>query len=58
MQKHSQEDPVYAGLPDIPAHARPKLRRIGRAVHPSEAEVAANPRARSAVMRVAERIAA
>ncbi|MDY0064943.1 MAG: 16S rRNA (cytosine(1402)-N(4))-methyltransferase RsmH [Steroidobacteraceae bacterium] len=58
IQKHSQEDPVYAGLPDIPIHARPKLRRIGRAVHPSAAETAANPRARSAIMRVAERRAA
>lgn len=58
MQKHSQEDPVYAGLPDVPAHARPKLKRVGRAIHPSEAEVAANPRARSAVMRTAERLAA
>jgi 16S rRNA (cytosine1402-N4)-methyltransferase len=58
MQKHSQEDPVYAGLPDIPAHARPKLRRIGRAVHPSAEEVGRNPRARSAIMRVAERVAA
>jgi 16S rRNA (cytosine1402-N4)-methyltransferase len=58
MQKHSQEDPVYAGLPQVPAHARPKLRRIGRAVHPSADEIAANPRARSAVMRTAERIAA
>ena len=58
MQAQSQEDPVYAGLPDVPAHARPKLRRIGKAIHPSEQEVAANPRARSAVMRVAERVAA
>jgi 16S rRNA (cytosine1402-N4)-methyltransferase len=58
MQKHSQEDPVYAGLPDVPAHARAKLKRIGRAVHPGEAEVAANPRARSAVMRTAERLGA
>jgi 16S rRNA (cytosine1402-N4)-methyltransferase len=58
MQKHSQEDPVYAGLPEVPAHARPKLKRIGRAVHPGEAEVAANPRARSAVMRAAERLSA
>lgn len=58
MQTHSQEDPVYAGLPEVPAHARPKLRRVGRVVHASEAEVARNPRARSAVMRVAERIAA
>ena len=58
MQKHSQEDPVYAGLPNIPAHARPKLRRIGRAIHPSAEEVDRNPRARSAIMRVAERVAA
>lgn len=58
MQQHSQEDPVYAGLPDVPAHARPKLQRIGKAIHPSEAEIAANPRSRSAVLRVAERVAA
>jgi len=58
MQKHSQDDPVFAGLPQIPAHARAKLRRIGRAIHPSAEEVAANPRARSAVLRVAERVAA
>lgn len=58
MQQHSQEDPVYAGLPDVPAHARPKLKRIGKAIHPSEEEIAANPRARSAVLRVAERITA
>jgi 16S rRNA (cytosine1402-N4)-methyltransferase len=57
MQQHSQEDPVYAGLPDVPAHARPKLRRVGKAIHPTEREVAANPRARSAVLRVAERVA-
>jgi 16S rRNA (cytosine1402-N4)-methyltransferase len=58
MQEQSQEDPVYAGLPDVPAHARPKLRRIGKAIHPTEQEIAVNPRARSAVMRVAERVAA
>jgi 16S rRNA (cytosine1402-N4)-methyltransferase len=58
MQKHSVEDPVYAGLPEVPPHARPKLRRVGRAIHPSEQEIAANPRARSAILRVAERTAA
>jgi len=57
MQKHSTEDPVYAGLPVVPPHAQPKLRRIGRAVHASDAEIAANPRSRSAIMRVAERLA-
>jgi 16S rRNA (cytosine1402-N4)-methyltransferase len=58
MQKHSQEDPVYAGLPHVPAHAQPQLRRVGRTIHPSASEIAANPRARSAIMRVAERVAA
>ena len=58
MQREAQGDPVYAGLPDVPPHARPRLRRVGAAVHPGEAEVASNPRARSAVLRVAERLAA
>jgi 16S rRNA (cytosine1402-N4)-methyltransferase len=58
MQKHSQEDPIYAGLPVVPAHAQPKLRRVGRAVHPSVEEVERNPRARSSIMRVAEKVAA
>ncbi len=35
---------------------QPRLKLIGRAVRPSAAEVAANPRARSAIMRVAERV--
>lgn len=35
---------------------RPSVRLIGRATRASEAEIAANPRARSAVMRVAERL--
>jgi 16S rRNA (cytosine1402-N4)-methyltransferase len=57
IEKHSHEDPRYAGLPDMPLHARAKLRRVGRTVHPSASEVADNPRARSALMRVAERLA-
>jgi 16S rRNA (cytosine1402-N4)-methyltransferase len=58
MRRESLGDPVYAGLPDVPAHARPRLRRIGGAVTASETEVARNPRARSAVLRIAERLAA
>jgi 16S rRNA (cytosine1402-N4)-methyltransferase len=34
----------------------PRLRRIGGAIKPSAAEVAANPRSRSAVLRIAERL--
>ena len=58
MQRQSQEDPVYAGLPEVPAHALPKLKRIGKAIHASAAEVARNPRSRSAILRVAERVVA
>lgn len=36
---------------------RARLRRIGKPVKPSAAEIAANPRSRSAIMRVAERVA-
>ncbi len=43
------------GMP-VPAHAHfARLHAIGRAVRAGEAEVSANPRARSAVLRVAER---
>ena len=58
MQTNSQDDPMYAGLPNIPTDKRARLKRIGRAIHPSEAEVQRNPRARSAILRVAERVAA
>ncbi len=36
---------------------KPRLRLVGKPVFPSEAEVASNPRSRSAVMRAAERMA-
>ncbi len=56
MRRHSLADPVYAGLPDIPAHARPKLKLVGKPVVADAAQIARNPRARSARLRVAERI--
>ena len=56
MRSKSSEDPVYAGLPDVPPHARPQMRLIGRKLRADEAQVRANPRARSAVLRVAEKL--
>jgi 16S rRNA (cytosine1402-N4)-methyltransferase len=58
IRREEQGDPVYAGLPERPAHARPRLVRVGGAIMAGEAELRANPRARSAVLRIAERLAA
>ena len=57
MRRKASVDPVYAGLPLVPAHAQPAMRLVGCKARASAAEVAANPRARSAVLRVAEKIA-
>ncbi|MES9959895.1 MAG: 16S rRNA (cytosine(1402)-N(4))-methyltransferase RsmH [Sedimenticola sp.] len=45
------------GLPVTQDQLKPKLKRIGKAIKPSAGEVADNPRARSSVLRVAERMA-
>lgn len=44
------------GIPVTAAQIRPPLKIIGKAVHAGATEVATNPRARSAVLRVAERL--
>jgi 16S rRNA (cytosine1402-N4)-methyltransferase len=56
MRRHSLADPMYAGLPDIPQHARPKLALVGKAIEADAIESSANPRARSARLRVAVRL--
>ncbi|MGA0001511.1 MAG: 16S rRNA (cytosine(1402)-N(4))-methyltransferase RsmH [Steroidobacteraceae bacterium] len=58
LRDQSRDDPAWAGLPVVPEAARARLRLVGRAVFPNEEEVRRNPRARSAVLRAAERIAA
>ncbi|MBX3714639.1 MAG: 16S rRNA (cytosine(1402)-N(4))-methyltransferase RsmH [Burkholderiales bacterium] len=56
MREAATADRLPRGLPvrakDLP---QPRLRLVGRAIRPSAAEVEANPRARSATLRVAER---
>jgi 16S rRNA (cytosine1402-N4)-methyltransferase len=56
MRRHSLTEPMYAGLPDVPAHARPTLRLVGKSIQPEPQETDRNPRARSARLRVAERL--
>jgi 16S rRNA (cytosine1402-N4)-methyltransferase len=55
MAREARGDEAYAGLPNIPAHARPRLALVGKLVRPTASEVERNPRARSARLRVAER---
>jgi 16S rRNA (cytosine1402-N4)-methyltransferase len=56
MRDESRPPVLPARLPiraaDLPP---PRMRLVGKAVRPSAAEVEANPRSRSAVMRIAER---
>lgn len=43
------------GLPVTVDQLNQRLRKVGKAIFPSEAEIDANPRARSSVLRIAER---
>ena len=60
MRESSNSDRLPRGLPlrakEVQLLSRHKLRVVGKAIHPGMNEIAANPRARSAVMRVAERV--
>jgi 16S rRNA (cytosine1402-N4)-methyltransferase len=56
MQRESQVDPALRRLPVVPVQARPRLALVGRKIRPSAAEIERNPRARSALLRVAVRL--
>lgn len=56
MRQESRGD-IYPSELAIPAHlVQPRLRLVGPPIFPSAHEVKSNPRARSAVLRVAERV--
>lgn len=55
IQHHERGDILPARLPVKHADFKPKLKRLGRAIQPSTQEVGMNPRARSAVLRIAEK---
>jgi len=56
IARHAKAPPANRRLPVVQAFV-PTLRAIGDARKATEAEIAANPRARSAVLRVAEKLA-
>ncbi|MBI1732215.1 MAG: 16S rRNA (cytosine(1402)-N(4))-methyltransferase RsmH [Gammaproteobacteria bacterium] len=58
LRTEARGDPHAPEMPVRAADLKPRLRLIGAAQRPAAAEVARNPRARSAVLRVAERTAA
>lgn len=57
MREAVRGDPYPPDAPIPEAWKRPTLRLVGKARRPAAAEIAANRRARSAVMRVAEKLA-
>lgn len=56
MRDRSRIGELPPGVAEPPPEKRPSLRVVSKPVRADEAEVRANPRARSAVMRVAERL--
>lgn len=57
LRNNARIDPALARLPDVPASERPRLRLPTRAIRPGAAELECNPRARSATLRVGEKLA-
>ncbi|MAF84517.1 MAG: S-adenosyl-methyltransferase [Chromatiales bacterium] len=56
MRDHARIDPALSRLPQVPESALPRLQLPLRAIRPDENEIEKNPRARSATLRVAERL--
>jgi 16S rRNA (cytosine1402-N4)-methyltransferase len=56
MRDASRESEQYRGMPDVPAEFRPKMKLIGKVISASAEEITDNVRARSAHLRVAERV--
>jgi 16S rRNA (cytosine1402-N4)-methyltransferase len=57
IRDHAREAPPDPAAPWQAAAVKPLLRQIGKALRPGEREIAENPRARSAVLRAAEKLA-
>ncbi|MBF0751852.1 MULTISPECIES: 16S rRNA (cytosine(1402)-N(4))-methyltransferase RsmH [unclassified Pasteurella] len=58
MKKQSKGEPIPKGLPlrEDQIQRNQKLKIIGKAIQPSEVEIQTNPRSRSAVLRIAEKL--
>ncbi|MDE2234015.1 MAG: 16S rRNA (cytosine(1402)-N(4))-methyltransferase RsmH [Gammaproteobacteria bacterium] len=57
IRDHSREAPPDKRMPWLQQSAPPLLKPVGKAIRPQDEEIAANVRARSAILRIAERAA-
>ena len=56
MKRESEVDPALVDLPVVPPELQPRLRLVGKKARAEDAEVDSNPRSRSALLRVAEKV--
>jgi len=56
IREASRESEQYRGMPTVPPEHMPKLKAVGRLIEATAEEIAVNRRARSARLRVAERL--
>ncbi len=58
MREQSRGDDYPPDLPVTADQLRPRMKLIGKAIRPGAEEIAGNPRVRSAVLRIAEKLEA
>lgn len=56
MQHQERGEELPAGLPIKQAEIEVRFKRLGRVIKPSDKEIAVNPRARSAILRIGEKL--
>ncbi len=54
--EQARGDPYPPELPVMQSQIKPRLRIVGRPIHPKPMEIRSNPRSRSATLRVAEKL--
>lgn len=57
IRRQQRRDDIPRGLPVTADQYPPRMRAVGKAIVPAAAELEQNPRARSAVLRIAEKMA-
>ena len=56
MRDASRESEQYRGMPNVPKEHQPPFKLVGKLIVATDAEIEQNPRARSARLRIAERV--